>query len=417
MFGRCTTVRMTKLMSTASVTAACLAALAGCGSSSTATSSSAQPGTSSAPAATTSAPATTASSGAMSKADATATLAKLRHGVFEAPPATGPKAAPGKHIYYVSYGQQFPTASVFGAALVKADDALGWKTTIIDGQGNLGKINTGIQQAATAHADGIVTAAADCPSIKSGLLAAKAAHVPVVNYAGLDCNAPTFGSGAALFTASLNTMGSNMVTSYYAVRGKAIADYILARVAEQGVSSPKILAFQNLDQAGHKAGWTAFDQEVKAKCPSCTLTINTFTVAQVPNPAAQNWRTEIQAHPDANAIAFDDGAWLTSGLAADLKAVAKPNQIACCSNTVTPFDFQLIRNGTIAATAFWPLEYDGWATADTLNRLFSGVKPADLPNQGGGFFYIDKSNLPAAGSTLEPPVDYKAIREKVWKGQ
>jgi ribose transport system substrate-binding protein len=358
----------------------------------------------------------TSTSPGLTKAWAEGIISDARKGVFDLPPTSGPKAMPGKHIYYVSYGQQYPTASAFGAYLTAADTALGWKTTIIDGQGDLTDINTGIEDAVTARASAIVTAAVDCPSIKDALLAAKAAHVTVVNYAGLDCNAPTFGSGQSLFTASLKTMGSNEVTSYYGVRGKWLADYILATEVAKGVKNPSILALQNLDQAGHAAGWAAFDSEVKARCPSCALKISTFTVAQVPNPATQNWRTAMLGDPTANAIAFDDGGWLTSGLASDLKAVEKPNQIACCSNTITPLDFQMIRSGKMAATVIWPFEYDAWATADTLNRLFAGETASALPTEGGGFWYLDKTNLPAGPAGVTYPINFQPLFEKVWSG-
>jgi ribose transport system substrate-binding protein len=384
---------------------ACLGAVSACGSSDDSDKSSA----------TAASPSTQAAAAPAGAADAT--LKKLYAGVFQPPPTGGPKAVSGKHIYIVSCGQQFPTCATYVRSVQDAAKVLGWQSTVVDGKGQGSTFNAGVKQAVSARADAVVTVSFDCPAIKSSLLAAKAAKVPVFNYAGLDCDDASFGSGQALFAASLDTMGSTKITDYYSARGKGNADYIAARLEAAGKTDGKVLAMESIDQAGHKAGWQAFEQELKAKCPGCSLKRVTFTVAQVPNPAAQNWKTQIQANPDADAVAFDTNGWLAGGLTAALKISPNKDLIVCCGDSGDSDSLQVVRDGTITATNVWPLEYDGWAMADSVNRFLSGVPADKLPNQGGGFFYVDKDHgLPADGQGAKIPFDFKAARTKTWTG-
>ena len=61
-------------------------------------------------------------------------------------------------------------------------------------------------------------------------------------------------------------------------------------------------------------------------------------------------------------------------------------------------------------------EWMGYAGADTANRLMAGEKT--IPDSGWGFQIVDKSNnLPASGSVVTPPIDFRAAFDKVWEGK
>ncbi|MER5199802.1 sugar ABC transporter substrate-binding protein [Streptomyces sp. NPDC002755] len=337
-------------------------------------------------------------------------------GVFQDPPSDGPAAVRGKTVWFISCGENFDACHTMSSSFTDAAKQLGWRVQVVDTKYQASAANTAIGQAIAARADGIVTAAFDCPQIKSGLLAAKSAGIPVVNYAALDCNDRSLGGGKALFTATLNTMGSTKTSDYYAARGRYNARFLAARLAERGTRNPKVLVVKNVDQAIHAVGWKAFEKEMAAACPKCRLVPVVWNITGFPNPAAQILKTAMTAHPDATAVAYDSDSFMSGAFASAVRQSGRTDLVVCCGDGQAS-GTQLIREGVVTATSLIPYEYDIWATADTLNRIFFGADPAKQPNQGGGFVYVDaRHGLPAKGAAIATPVDFKAARERVWSG-
>jgi ribose transport system substrate-binding protein len=339
--------------------------------------------------------------------------AELYKGRFTPPPRNAAKGVPGKQVWVISCGQQYATCATVTKGVEEAGKVLEWNVTTYNGNaGNPSQTNTGVKQAVAAGADAIVTVAADCPTIKSGLLAAKSASIPVVNYAGVDCDDPSFGGGEPLFTASTFN-----VVEYSVERMQANAQFMVARLTEEGIADPKIMAFETLEQAFHKAGWEAWNTEVEAICPNCEVVNEPFAVSQVPNPAAADWKTEVLANPDANAAAIDTNSWIIAGLGAAIKASPNKEMFTCCGDNTDVESIGLVEEGQISALQMWSNEYYAWATANVVNELFAGVKPSELPNEGGGFIFIDEEhNLPPEGQAAPYPTDFKAEFSKSWTG-
>ncbi len=68
-----------------------------------------------------------------------------------------------------------------------------------------------------------------------------------------------------------------------------------------------------------------------------------------------------------------------------------------------------------------PHEWAGYLGVDAVNRLLSGAKPSQIPNEGFGYQIIDKDhNIPPSGPYLplnmktQKPVNFKAAYLKVW---
>jgi ribose transport system substrate-binding protein len=372
--------------------------LAACGGSSSSSSDSS----------TSAATSTTSNSPAEGHAELASALEEDFEGVFEKPPAKVPKAVPGKDVWMMSCGQKFPVCVEVADEFKKASEALGWNFTVFDTEGNPDKANSGIRQAIAAGADGIASIAFDCATIKGGLLAAKEAGVPVVNYVGVDC------PGEPLFTSSVHIQGSDEITKYTASRGAAAAAFTVGLMEERGLEGGEILAMEQKIQIHHKAYWDAWTKEIEKLCPSCEITEVEFTNEQVPNPANQIWKTALLAHPDAPVIAFNSDAYLESGLGADIQAADPSHEkIVCCGSGE---GLEWLRNGVATALEYWPYGYDSWSAADELNEIFAGVKPEELPNQGGGFIFVDKEhNMPEGEDPIEVPFDYRKMREEAWK--
>jgi ribose transport system substrate-binding protein len=334
--------------------------------------------------------------------------------VIAAPPSNAPKGVKNKKVWVISCGQQYATCAAMTASFKAAGSVLGWNVTIYNGNAsNTSSTNDGVEQAVADHVSAIVPMYADCPTIKSGLLAAKAAKIPVVSYGGVDCSNPTFGSQAPLFTAETQ----NPITAFQ-VRAQGDVSYILSRLTLEGVKKPKILLFEPNDEATHVAFAKEFDSLMKTKCPACTVTNEFFAESQVPNPAAANWKSEVLSHPGTNVIAFDSNSWIVSGLGTAAKLDHTKGVIVCCGDDNSSSGISLIKTKQITAINMADYSFFGWATANALNEVFAGVKPSKIPDTfGDELFFATGHNLPSGNQAGKYPSNYIGEYTKLWTGK
>jgi ribose transport system substrate-binding protein len=94
-------------------------------------------------------------------------------------PTAGPKLLAGKHIAYVSANENNPIEHGWGVAIQDVAKDVGWKVTVIDGQGSPVTWIQSLNQAIALGVDGIVLSA-DGKSLKAQIEAANAKGIPVV---------------------------------------------------------------------------------------------------------------------------------------------------------------------------------------------------------------------------------------------
>jgi len=290
---------------------------------------------------------------------------------------------------------------------------LGWNVTIQDGKADPTLAASLLRQAVAAHVDGVALSSFDCPGIKSALLDAKAAKIPVVNWVSTDCNDPAYGgSDSALFTATVKVRGSDRPLDFYNAWSKARADYLVAKAGPKA----KILWVSEQGQLEQKQQGGVFEKEISTQCPGCKLTRVPFTFAQVPNPATQQFTTALQAHPEANVIAEGIDAMMTLGLQTAVQQSGRKGLIVGGGEGF-PANFDLIRSGVQTFSIAIPYNWIIWGLADTLNRVFAGASPKTFPDEGAGWQFVDADhNLPSAGKFYEPALDFKAAYNKIWNG-
>jgi ribose transport system substrate-binding protein len=343
-------------------------------------------------------------------ADAKAVLDKGYAGDFDDPPTEGPKAVGGKKVWYVSCGQAFEACVVQSNAFKAAGDALGWDVTIQDGKADPSVTAALIRQAIAAKIDGMAVAYFDCPGIKSALLDAKTAKMPVVQLGSLDCDNEIYQSDDdALFAASPKLRGSTDAAEWYANWARARADYTIAK----SEGKAKVLSIFENSQAIQQANGDAFADQMK-KCTSCEVKRVPFSFAQVPNPATQQWKSAILSNPTYDIVANGIDAVMFLGLQPAVQAAGR--EVTVDGAELNPGNIDLIRSGVQRSAAAVPYGWFAWATADTLNRVFAGDDPASFPDEGTGWQFVDKDNNLPSGKDYEPPVDYKAAYEKIWNG-
>jgi len=343
--------------------------------------------------------------------EAEAVLKKGYAGEFQPPPKSGPAAAKGKTVWFISCGQAFEACSYQSELFQEAGKALGWNVVVQDGKAEPTLAANIIRQAIAAHVDGVIAAFYDCPSIKSALVDAKDANMPVVGLDSVDCNSPVFGGDEPpLFAAGTKLRGSTDPTSWYKEWATARADYTIAKTKGEG----KVIQIWENTQAIQQVNGNAYAAQLE-KCGGCELKRVAFNFSQVPNPATQTWKSAMLSNPTFNTVDTGMDALMFLGLQTAVEGAGRPIEVEGAE--MNPGNVALIHEGQQASAAGLPYGWFAWAAADTLNRLFAGENPAKFPNEGSGWQFIDaEHNLPPEGQPWEPPVNYRAAYEKIWDG-
>jgi ribose transport system substrate-binding protein len=356
---------------------------------------------------------TAASSDTGINLDADRVIADSFAGVVERPPTSGPKAQRGKTVWLLSC-LAFEGCQRITNGMVDAGRALGWNVKVVDTKADPNLTISAMRQAVSAGADGIIELPMDCPLLKSGLLAAKSAGVPVVAYGGLDCDHPAFRGGEPLFSANVAFNGRDW-GEFYGKTGERDADMVLALAAKQGIEDPKIIQVRNDDQALQHEHSQRFEDEVKAKCPGCTVYPLSFTIPQLGGGKGPSiFKSGVLAHPDANILYYHASAWLPAGLQAAMQGAGRRFDVTCCGDGGQS-DLQLIRDGVVDAAGSYPSDWAAFAVFDVMNRVFAGER--EFPYEGGSVLYVDRDhNLPAPREYANGSFDYRGAYEKVWNG-
>lgn len=333
-------------------------------------------------------------------------------GVVQKPPATGDTAVRGKTVWFLNC-LGFSACQIFGKSFDQAAASLGWSVKTLDDKADPTTTITEIQQAVAAHADAIALEIGDCPNIKAGLLAAKAANIPVVGYGTLDCDYPGFGGGTPLFSAPMKLMGTTNGADLYTAYGRQDADMLAASLAAKGITSGKVIAIRTEDQVIQASLASGFAAELKVKCPRCTIAPITANLAQLTaGKGSQIMSSGLLANPGAVALYFPYDAILDLGLKTAL-ASSHQNFKIILGGDGSGSGVALAASppaGTQVIIHVYPNDYYGYALADTLNRVLHGDSVSSLPNQGGYTLYIDKTHH------VTKPFDFQAAYQQVWLG-
>lgn len=349
-----------------------------------------------------------------------ATQAKIDEalkGSFTPPPTTSPRPQPGKNVWFIPLSSSIDNFAEPGS-IHDAAKRMGWKLTEFDGKYSSDNIVSGIHQAIADHADGIILYIVDCPLVKSALQDARAAGIPVVGGAAVDCDESNPGE-PSLYDAMTryHAPGSDTPMRYQDFLRKywGPAQALAAIAGTKG--DAKIIDVTETDQAAVVQQDKGLREGLRAYCPKCRVVDTvSFTGADVGTPLQQRIEQALTSHPEANALTSPyDAIALISASA--IRAAGRSGQIYHVADEGKPAVMDDIRKGAdINAAVGLSLPWEMWNMLDDLNRLFHGEKPpADGWPSGNGTQIIDKThNLPPAGQPYVPPVDFRADYLKAW---
>jgi ribose transport system substrate-binding protein len=336
------------------------------------------------------------------------TLAEQYKGTETAPPVSGPPAAKGKTVWWVSCGMSIPDCSAPAKAGEEAAKAMGWNFKIADGALNVNNgFEKGVRQALAGKPDAIILHAITCSAANAPLAEAKKQGIPVIGVESLDCSDPPV-KGEDLLTYD-NPYGKDMATTfdYFTQWGHFGAAYLINKtnakaqiILTKGTEPPHIVTNNGFRET--------FD-----KCTGCkVLAEATFSNPDLTpdGPYVQRLRSALTKNPTANAGYFPFDVNFLVGGAQAAKSANKDMFISGGSGSAATFD--LVREGLIDGIAAHDVVWLGWGAIDNLNRIFN-KKPVTA--QGIGFIAVDKDhNLPGKGQVYKSKIDFRAAYKKSW---
>jgi ribose transport system substrate-binding protein len=318
-------------------------------------------------------------------------------------PTTGPKAAPGKKVVFISCGAFNQICVSVGKSVAEAADKVGWKLTSIDGKGNASGWLSAWNQALALKPDGII-AFTSADAVQAPIQEAKTMGIPVVGVLAAAKPGPDPDEG--LFT---------NVSQDPASIGKAEAQYAIAK--SNGTARAIIVYDALYAIARYKA--EAMKAAIEA-CSGCKVLeyVNT-PAAQIEQNAGQlvsSWVTKYGSEPIWIITVGDVFAdFFVSPLRA---GGVNPDDVKIIAADGFPSAYARIRKGDYqVVTAPQPQAELGYQAVDELNRAMSG-EPAS--GYAPDVYIVEKSNVDLYGgdqNTFTPDNDFAGHYAKIWTGQ
>jgi|AraplaMF_Col_mMF_1032025.scaffolds.fasta_scaffold00193_8 ribose transport system substrate-binding protein len=319
-------------------------------------------------------------------------------------PTSGPKAEAGKSIVYVSTDQRNGGALGAGDGVKEAAEKIGWKFTLIDGQGSVAGRTTALGQAVASKPDVIVLGGIDATEQATAIQDAANQGIVIVGWHAYAKSGPH--DSLPIFT--------NITTDPLVV-AKAAASYPCSLL--DGKVGAIIFTDSTYEIALKKAH--AMEDVIKACGESKVLEFVDTPLADASNRMPQLTTALLQRYGAAwttslsiNDLTFD---FMPPSLAAaGLTGKDNPQNISAGDGSEAAF--QRIRNGDFqAATVAEPLKLQGWQIVDEANRALHKEKDSGFVAPPHLFVPTNIEHDGGPNNTYDPENGYQDAYLKIWK--
>ncbi len=317
-------------------------------------------------------------------------------------PTSGPRAAKGKRIIYISSDQRNGGALGVSRGVEEAAKAIGWDFKIIDGQGSVPEQTAGVGQAIAQRPDGIILGTIDAVGQKATLAQATQLGIKVIGWHASAEPGPL--ADPAVF-ANITTPPKDIATT--------AANYAIA----MSDGKAEVAIMRNSETAiGRLKGDTI--RERIEQCPGCkVLSFNIIPIVEsssrmpsLTSSLVQRFSGELNWMLAINDLYFD---FTVPSLRS---AGIKPGAISLVSaGDGSVSAYQRIRIGQYqVATVPEPLNLQGWMAVDELNRAFSGQAWSGYMPK---VHLVTKDNITKDGgpdNRFDPDNGYRDAYRKIW---
>lgn len=318
-------------------------------------------------------------------------------------PTTGPTAAKGKTVVFVSLTQNSSGNADASRGAGDAAKALGWNYSVIDGKGNATDSANALQQAIALKPDGIILGSIDPASNKAALDQAAAAGIKIVSWHSTSSPGPV--ASAHIFV-NVSTPPDQIayLAGEYAVvhaNGKAKAEVISDRQYQIVVTKTDAIekAIKECDTCKLLSEDNGPFGEVPQRTPSLT------------NSLLQRFGKNLGYMLTFNDVYFD---FVVPTLkSAGIEPGNPPYLISAGDGSVSAYE--RIRHGQFQiATVPEPAYMHGWQLIDELNRAFHDQPPSGYVTK---VHLVTKDNVDLDGgkdNRYDPQNGYEDAYKKIW---
>lgn len=343
-----------------------------------------------------------ASADAVSDAEAFVKLVSTPNAPW-AGPTTGPKAAEGKTIVYVSTDQRNGGALGAGEGVAAAATKIGWTFRASDGQGSVAGRTSALEQAIASKPDVIVLGGIDATEQAAAIQEAAKQGIVLIGWHSYAKSGPH--DTLPIFT--------NITTDPLEV-ARGAASFPCAEL--KGKVGAVIFTDSTYEIAIKKSN--AMAEVIKACGESKVLEIVDTPLADASNRMPQLTTSLLQRYGKAwttslsiNDLTFDFMAPSLSAAGID----GKSNPLAISAGDGSEAAFQRIRSGEYqAGTVAEPLHLQGWQIVDEANRALNKEKESGFVAPSHLFL---PSNIDSDGgpkNTYDPNNGYAEAYAKIW---
>ncbi|HWL70386.1 MAG TPA: substrate-binding domain-containing protein [Geminicoccus sp.] len=318
-------------------------------------------------------------------------------------PTSGPKAAEGKTLVYVSTDQRNGGARGVGEGVEEAAGKLGWTVRVLDGQGSVSARSSALAQAIASKPDAIILGAIDATEQSSAVEEAAKQGITVIGWHAYAKAGPH--DSMPIFT--------NITTDPMEV-AKAAASYAVAE--SNGTAGAVIFTDSVYEIAVAKANAMADIIKACSGCKMLELVDTPLADASTRMPPLttallQRYGDQWTYALSINDLTFDFMA--PSLAAAGIAGDGNPRNISAGDGSGAAF--QRIQQeehqiGTVAE----PLRLHGWQIVDEANRAFAGEKDSGYVAPAHLFLptNVDKDGGPKG--IYDPENGYTDAYLKIW---
>ena len=318
-------------------------------------------------------------------------------------PTTGPKAAAGKTIVYVSSDQRNGGAQGVGAGVQEAGQAIGWTVRVLDGRGTVAGHGDALGQAIALKPAAIILGGFDAAEQADLLEQATAAGIVVAGWHAGAAAGP-IASPKVFTNITTSATATAEAAAYYAIaKSNGKAGVVIFTDSAYAIALAKSDAMANIIK--QCKGCTVLETRVQS-LGSATKDMPTVTASLLQKYGAK-WTYSL----GINDLYFD--GMLPALTAAGVKPVGQLANVSAGDGSQSAY--QRIRTGQYQdATIPEPINLQGWQLVDELNRAFAGQKSSgySIP-----VHIVTKANVAFDGGakdSFDPQNGYKAQYRKIW---
>jgi ribose transport system substrate-binding protein len=301
-----------------------------------------------------------------------------------------------KHLVYVNCGA--PACVIQGNAFKEAASALGWKVDVIDAQPTPQAVQAAMDEAIRRKPDGVASAGFGRSLYPRQLDQMKAMSIPVMSTTG----AEESGEGGI----TLDPIGPNLAGESTAL----LADKTIVDANGKGeIGTVLLTGFPIV-----KEYTEAYENEIRAKCPDCTLKQLQIQPTSLGKDAAQKIANFLQANPNIEYL-FLSYDFMGSGLTAAVKGAGLDMPKTYSWAPEQP-GIEALKTGERTASIAYPFVEANWQLVDGFLRTFTGGDVNESqPLQDFVVWSKDFANVPQQGDPYPPIVaDYEQQFKELW---